>query len=336
MAVEMIDAPGEYYNDVYSIWNEISGTIGFATIDGRRCFAMPPGGFVRRWLSVGSATDVVFHAEVRFTSNSDTGTYQLFRALDGAAHHFHLQRNSDGKAQVNRDTTAVATTGTSVFPIDTWLWVSFAVHIADVGGTWEVKVNGTTVLSGTGDTRNGSSGTATKMQIGNEQPGISGNPNVYVRDVIFLTGTVTPLAKRRVAYIGANNPGHDTNWTPSAGANWQNVDERDGAPDEDTTYNSETTVDEDDLYHLAPLPSSAESILAVTDIIRLRKVKESKQIAQRKLRTNNNEYESGDLGLPMVGYQWFSQGVPRETNPQTSAAWTENEVNRLQVGVIKK
>lgn len=335
MTVEWIDAPGEWYDDVRGVWSQTDSVlVPFATVDGRRCFAMPPAGFVRRYIASGGVTDFVIHANVRFTTNS--GTFQLFRALDGAAHHMDMRRDSSGDVLVFRDTTQLATTNggandNCLATLNQWYWISFAGHIADVGGTWAVKVDGTTVLSGTGDTRNGSSGTATKLQIGNENAGVTGTPHAYVRDIIMLINTTTALSQRRVAYLQPNRAGHDADWTPSAGSNWQNVDDRDGAPDDGSTYNAGNASGEKDLYALAPFPSSASTIDAVTEVTRVGKTTNTHQTVKRVIRTNNNEYDSGEIGIPL-GYIW-NVGSVRETNPQSSAAWDEAEINRLQTGV---
>jgi len=336
MTVVWVDAPGEWYNSATGVYNEVNGTaVSFGTVDGRRCMQMPPAGNVRR--TGLSSADFVISGSCKFTSDSDSGTLQIFRGLDGSAQHCDIIRAPGGIIAVTRNGTVLQATapGVAALPVNVWHWISFGCHVADSpSGTWSVIVNGVSVLSGSGDTRNASTGTITRLQVGNENAGLSGSPNWYVRDIIMETGTATPRNQRRVAYLEPNGAGNSTQWTPSAGSNFQNVDERDGAPDDATTYNAENTIGDKDLYALASLPETPASVDAVMEVARLAKDNATAQTVRRVLRTNSTDFESGDLVMSTT-WAWFL-GSPRETNPQSSAAWTASEITALEMGVKKQ
>lgn len=332
MTVVFIDAPGEYYNDVSGIYNENNGTAkGFGTVDGRRCMQMPPAGNVR--ITGLSSSDFVISGSVKFTDNSNSGSFlQIFRGLTGSAQQCDIIRvGRTGEIAVTRNGTVIAASAPNILPIDVWHWISFGCHIADSpNGTWDVIVNGVHVLTGSGDTNN-SGGNITRLQIGNENAGFSGNPNWYVRDIIMETGTATPRTQRRVSYLEPNGAGNSTQWTPSAGSNYQNVDERDGAPDDATTRNGSATNGNIDLYALAGLPETDSGIVAVREVARLAKDDATVRNARRVLRTNSTNFESGDLLLSTT-WTWFLGSI-RETNPQSAAAWSSSEIAALEMGV---
>jgi len=333
MTVVWADAPGEWYNSATGVYNEVNGTaVSFATVDGRRCMSMPPTGNVRR--TGLSSADFVISGSCKFLAASDNGTIQIFRGLNGTAQECDIIRAPGGIIAVTRNGTVLQATLPGVLPVDAWSWISFGCHVADSpNGTWSVIVNGVSVLSGSGDTHNSGTVGITRLQVGNENA-TSGTPNWYCRDIIMETGTATPRNQRRVAYLQPDGAGNSTQWTPSAGSNYQNVDERDGAPDDATTYNAENTIGDKDLYTLAALPEAASAVDAVVEVARLAKDNATAQTVRRVLRTNSTDFESGDLVMSTT-WTWYL-GSPRETNPQTTAAWTASEIAALEMGVKKQ
>src|SRR6185437_13665423 len=81
-----------------------------------------------------------------------------------------------------------------------------------------------------------------------------------------ITYGTTQAGDLRVECVMPNGPGAHTQFTPSAGANWQNVDEV--PPDDDTTHNDSSTAGQLDTFVHAALAGIPSSIAAVAVQVR--------------------------------------------------------------------
>ena len=198
------------------------------------------------------------------------------------------------------------------------------IKIADVSGRFVVKVDGTTVIDFTGDTKPGADTQVNTVRIGCETTRYS---YMYVDD--FILDHDGYLGSLRIAGIVPSAAGTTTGWTPSAGSNWDCVDER---PANDTDYVSVNTVDAIDLYTASNLGFTPSSIKAVQ--LHARGAYEgapSVAHVQLALRTYATNYFSADKSPPssfgLIGYHVW------DTNPNTLAAWSGTEVDALEIGV---
>jgi len=138
-----------------------------------------------------------------------------------------------------------------------------------------------------------------------------------------------------VEILRPNATGDVTTLTKSGGTyNWEMVDEE--SPDDDTTYVGwyvfETSVDKYDLYNL-PAHSGAGAISSIKVYVRC-KAPDGDGGPSPKcyelIKTHGEEYENEEAITP-DGYATFSHTW--EANPYTSAAWTWDEIDDLQIGV---
>lgn len=130
-----------------------------------------------------------------------------------------------------------------------------------------------------------------------------------------------------------NAAGDETNLTPKPGTgeeNWEDVDE--AVSDDDTTrVQTVATTWVRDLYNLPAHSEGSGTISKVTVKANLR-TRESPNQTSGKLacKTGGTAYEGNEetLGTTYAIYskEWI-------TNPNTSSAWTWNEVDALQIGV---
>jgi len=119
--------------------------------------------------------------------------------------------------------------------------------------------------------------------------------------------------------------GTNSDWTPSAGSNHENVDEV--GPDGDTTYNSSgTTTDKDSLTHDGG--NDFDAVLAVEVLARARK--EDASDGSLKLGVLHDASESqGDAHTLSTDYTYYSDIF--EVNPSTSLAWTPAELEATEM-----
>ena len=118
--------------------------------------------------------------------------------------------------------------------------------------------------------------------------------------------------------------------SPDSGAHWDKVTSNDA----DATYVRQTTDGAYDLYAIADSTYGGGVINSVTFYVYLRRAADntgfSVSYARIKVYTHSTLYSYAYAGVPHTDYQVYSQTLT--TNPNTSSAWTWDEMNDLQAG----
>jgi len=193
-------------------------------------------------------------------------------------------------------------------------------------GRWVVKVNGRTVIDFTGTTVPGSESTIDGVHFGCAQY----TNNVYYQfNDIVIDDANWPgsYLMERIAPAGAGNY---TQWSPSAGANHECVEE---FPPLSSDYVKTNSADQSDSYAPSDLPVTADSVKGVTVIAW--GVKENAPTpTQTKplLRTGGTPTDYVGDGVALGIYETLLSKT-WETNPFTEAGWTVEEVNGMEIGV---
>lgn len=236
------------------------------------------------------------------------GNFRLFRGVGG---------------------TTVATTA-NTFAINQWHYLEVKITIADAG-SYDIRVNGVSEASGSADTRNvASSATIEYIHFAG---GATTSHHVWYDDIYILNqGGSAPwnnfLGDCTCSIIRPDGAGNSTTWTPSAGSNFQNVD--DTTSDSDTTYNSTGTPSNIDLFTLGAAPATTGTIYGIQEKVVARKTSTGDRIARPIIRTNSTNYEGSDFGLSP---SYVGRNHVWEQNPNTAASWTISDVNGLEAGV---
>jgi hypothetical protein len=232
--------------------------------------------------------------------------------------------NSDGSISVIRGDYTGTLLGSSAAGIITsseWNYVEIKIVIDDSTGSYEVRVNGSNILSDTGvDTAALGDSDATWLRLR------SGNVVwTYYTDIYFGTDF---LGDCRYDILSPDGAGDNTDWTPSAGANYECVDEI--PPDDDTTtVTSDTVTDRDDYAFddLAALTGS--TIHAVTLNVVGKKTDAGARGIDPYTRISASNYNGSEVSLT-ESYKNHQQIW--ETNPDDSQAWEEADVNGAKFG----
>ena len=126
-----------------------------------------------------------------------------------------------------------------------------------------------------------------------------------------------------------NAAGNSTQWTPSAGSNYQNVD---NSAWDAATYNSSTTNNHRDDYNLADvgtaITGAVEGILARGHF--QKDDAASKQVSVG-IRTNSTDYDGTAVEPPNGSYSAGEVIEIYEDNPNTAVPFTTGEITALQV-----
>jgi hypothetical protein len=246
-----------------------------------------------------------------------------------------LRLDTAGRLVAARNTTTLGT-GTTVLVADRDYLIEWRFTIHDTTGIVEVKLDGTTEITLTSqDTRNDA---AASGDLCDRIEFVEGPASgVYFNDTIInsTTGSVNNswVGGLAIEALMPTAAGDNTTLTPSAGANWQNVDER--PPNDVTDYNSHATVNNYDLYNI---PSTQWTSVGFVDLV-LRAQKSdagAKSIAHRVKAdtdasgTADTEYTGSDLALS-TSWAFYSKIYDQQPD---STSWTSAKVNALQPGAV--
>ncbi len=243
----------------------------------------------------------------------------LVTLLDSGTAQVSLRFNTDGTLQFQRGGTNIGTASAFAVLAGAWYHVEVEASIADSGGTLDVYVNGdpTAKLSFSGDTKNTSAATANSFRLG---PVTGEGSNLqYFKDVVWNTDGVTHGDLRAIFELPTGDEGTN-DLTPSTGSShYAVVDE--STPSASDTLAGETGVE---LFSFAAMSVHPATIVAViVETVAYKDDAGARSIAGVAKR-GGTEYSSTAEALStstLVQHHVF------ETDPSTSAAWTEANVN---------
>lgn len=264
--------------------------------------------------------------------NGDPGkNVVLFRFREGTTNHIDLRMNTSFQLFFTRNGTAVGSAGTTVLSQAVYYYIEVKVFSHDTTGTVEAHINGAAEISSTGlDTRNAGTPKLDTIVVGEDTQNTGSSwdiDDLYVLDTTGSAPTNTFLGDSRVYASLPSGAGTTTQFTPSTGSNYQNVDE--ATPDDDTTYNVDSTAGHKDTFAMADLPSSAATVYATQELTLARKDDAGTRTLRQVIRSGGTDYEGSDVAVP-DGYN-YARAI-RETNPNTAAAWSGAEIDAMEAG----
>lgn len=209
-----------------------------------------------------------------------------------------------------------------------WHHVEAKATVANSGGTVEVRINGNTVISYTGDTMQSTSGTAgiDRVWFGGYSSVTAPCDDIYVMDTLGTSmnnfigdcriNTLVPVSDAAAAF------------TRSTGAsNWSCVDEM--RTNSDTDYVQSATVGHIDRYGYSDLAAAVATVYGVQAVTWARKT-------DATARTMRNLVESSGTTSTGASYALLTGYAPYATiltvDPATSTAWTPSGVNSVTAG----
>jgi hypothetical protein len=270
-------------------------------------------GFARRAVAHGNGNDMVSIRE-------------------GTTVHFGVGLTSTGAVTARRGTTVLATSADGVVNLTSWEYIEVKGTIHDSTGSYEIRVDGVNVLSGTGaDTRNG--GTGVWDRVGFAQGGSNNTwhvDDVYVCDTSGSTNNdflgpvkVYALLPQTDAVAAGSNAG----LTPSTGTDHGAlVDE---TPPNTTDYNSSATVGNKDTYNF-PAIGVTGSVLGLQTSMYVAKSDAVARQVCAVVRSGGTDYDGANVS-PLTTFQYYSE--MREVNPDTGVAWTISDVDAVEAGM---
>jgi hypothetical protein len=284
-------------------------------MDGSYCLDLTAGSaYVYKSTIVAGLSEIYLAVLWRPSAPSDL--QPIFRFQNGVSEVTTLYRNnSTNKLQISGQT------GTKTISNDTTYLVELYFKIADSGGRIVVKVDGVIDIDFTGDTLD-SSAVFNRVYLGRDNA--TQTTKAYFDN--FIWDDASYIGDTNIQAIVPTGVGTTTEWSPSAGANWQCVDE---IPASDADYNTASGWYKKDTYVAGNMSGSINSIKCVQVQSRARFLSFANP-TNIVVRSGGGDYLSAGIDLGSIWKSYFNIW---ETNPADSAAWEEADVNAVEIGV---
>ena len=272
-----------------------------------------------------SANDEMYFA-VLYRPISVTASEQILSVYNSATPLLHVSRtDTTGLLVARMGTVTVLATGSKNLSIGSTYLIEVYIKLADSGGRFVVKVDGITDIDFTGDTKTDANTQFDVVRLG-FGPVAGLFTNAYFDN--FIMDDADWVGDTKIQAVVPTGAGNSTGWTPSAGANWECVDE---TPPNDADYVSVNAIDTTDTYATENLAGTISNVKCVQVQARV-KTDGAPTPTNLKLvtRSGGTDYLSGDNLVPVAeksfSYLW-------ENNPADAAAWEEADVNAMEVGI---
>lgn len=229
------------------------------------------------------------------------------------------------RAYTGNKSTLVGT-GTHALSLNAYSVIEIHIKINDTSGVFDVRVNGNSDISFSGDTTSGSETTIDNL-VFYYKPGTISNWDDFV--VNDITGTINNTWPNcaRVARVYPTADGSTHQWTCSAGMTHNIL--IDECPPSGTDFLIAGTTNLVDEFELTDSPVDASTIFAARAYAIV--MKENSQAPNQLalgVKVGTTNYLSTDLDLGVsygrVEYSW-------ELNPATNDNWTVEDINNLQL-----
>lgn len=268
----------------------------------------------------------------------------FFTLYNGSRALFAVSLNQDGTFSAYRKVVGLPVLlGTTVQALndDEWAYVQIRWFLSTGNdGEIVIKVNGNTVMTFTGRTCPDATDMFPFGATGAEWTSINPmgqasepSPFLVMRMCdLYLCDRVAPnddfLGDISIAYIKPDGVGAASGWTPSAGANWECVDEV--PPNDETDYVETTTPATRDTY-------TFEDVLGDPVAIQVCNYCRKDGVGGASVavvtRQGGVDYDGPEQGIGSTSYDYRLQ--PYDTNPATSAQWTKAEMDAGEWGPLK-
>lgn len=258
----------------------------------------------------------------------------------GTGFHVGVWIDSSGRLSVRRSTTLLGSTYAVPYPAG-YHFLELAATIHDSAGEYELRLDGDTILSGSGvDTRNGGAGIVDRIHIaGGVNTGDGATMSYSLADLYVCDGVDSGVAGApnddflgdvRVERLLPNGNGNSSDLVGTdadSTDNYLHVDET--PPDDDTSYVESSTAGDEDTYAYADLTPAAGSVLGVQLVPRARKTDAGARTIASVTRLGTSEEDSADKTLAS-SYAYLPD--IREADPDGNQ-WTISNVNAAEFGV---
>ncbi len=263
------------------------------------------------------------------------GEFRFYKsATEQCRLEYHDNGDSTFEIKVMRGAVEIDKTASN-FPLNTWMYVEAKITVRDgVDGTYDIRVNENSVLSGTGVNLGevGSDG-ADSFSYGHTSAGkVISMDDIYILDDQGTTNN-TWLGDSVAVALLPTAEGNQNDFTPSSGIdNSALVDD----PDETSSsadYVSSDTNAHQDFYAYENLPATGlGTIFAIRIVTDAAMVSVGSRVLKPKFRAASTSEGDGD-DFTVDGTTLLGHPIIMEQDPVALGAWTKTEIDGGEFGV---
>lgn len=223
--------------------------------------------------------------------------------------------------------TLLFTSANDVIRTNIWHYIVIAATIHASTGTYQIWVDGVDITSGQ---QTGQDTLAVNSTISEFGFIAANGVSTHLEDDVWWSDDLTFREEMRIGAFNPNGNGYSSQFDGSDGNSTDNYLLTDDVePDGDTTYVQSLTAGEIDSYTFSDM---ADASLVVGVAVRgvMRKNDAGARSGRTILRTNSTNFESTTLTLTA---SYLTKRTYYVENPDTTADWTQSEVNALEAGV---
>ena len=338
MAIEILDG-FDLYGDTEAMKRSwlLYGSPTFSTTDGRffgGAASIAAKGYTIRKM-VSSSTLATWGFALK--SNLSASIFlSYFSAIDrgntiGDANGGITLLSNGAVRLLRKGGATVADSAPGVILADTWAFIEIQIKRSSGSGTGEIFVNGVSILSGAGDFNRGSFGEECII-IGTF--GTSSPITILVDDFYAnMNDSAFPnvLGDCRIETLLPNADTAQADWTPLSGSGFSNIDDALSTNgDGDTSYVSETTLNNKSEFDMENLSNSPTEVFAVSVASRASKT-DAGSIEYTHYIDNGVE-EYGTPMNPSESAYTLKKDIFEE-QPGSPSQWDEDSINNLKTGL---
>jgi hypothetical protein len=264
-----------------------------------------PVNLIDDWANTGATSPVACFM--------DGGTVQCCVAVD----------QSSGEIKVYRGDINGTLLATSSYTVTygTYFVLEFKVTFSTTVGSIEVRANGTSIIGPTGSLNTAASGNAyaNGYQLGGSSASQNPDETIYYEHCICCDDFMGDMK----FYCQTPNADSAVQWTPLTGTNVSQIDEAE--QDGDTSYNSDGTAGDIDLFSFAATPTGMIGIFAVIASIW---VEPGSTHTCATVVSSSGTIADGATGSN--GTSYVEQIDKFYNDPHTSAPWTNSTTTRIR------
>lgn len=267
----------------------------------------------------------------RWSYSIYTGIPAIFAVSDNGTDQVTAYILSDGRVRLNRGATVLATSAFGL-PQSVWYHMEFKVVLHGTTGIFECRLNGDVIVTFSGNTLSTANAFAAQIHIGSHIA-TSNSSAFYALDYddLYMAdggGAQNYLGDCRVQALSPTGAGATTGFTPSAGSNWDAVNDA-ANPNDDTDYVAASAVSTD-TYAMADLSGSIGQVFAVNRVFRSRNDDAGISSIAPVLRVGSTDYLGTARNQGSTYLQYDEIAV---VNPANGLAWTAADVAAMEYGI---
>lgn len=251
--------------------------------------------------------------------SNPSNAHLIIKFLEGGSEQVSVRFDASQKPLVSRNGTTLGTSASSLSTL-TWYYIELNATINGSTGTFDLRVDGTSVASGT------SQNTQATANAWADQISVLSSNGLYLDDLYVYAGTTT-LGPCIVDTLYPEENGTYGDWSSNLGDGFYAV--REAPEDSDTSFiYSSTATDQSTFKVQAPAYGSATVHAVQTNISARNTGSASSVKAIRRVNSTDYVTSAKATSSSYTDLYWVD-----DVSPDTSSAWTPSEIAASEFGV---